>query len=177
MSTVTNESGAFKALVDWLRNALHGPEQFTLGYAAESSAFVRFNHGKVRQAGQVQQANVSLKLIDEGRHADLQITLSGDTWTDLQRLAEGLQQLRDTLPLLPADPYLLLNHNHWQSNNVQDHPLPETSQAVAEITHAAEGLTWSVLRRRPHQPWLRQFLGDIWLASGQQLQFRLQLVS
>ncbi|MBV4549808.1 TldD/PmbA family protein [Pseudomonas sp. SWRI102] len=140
MSTVTNESGAFKALVDWLRNALHGPEQFTLGYAAESSAFVRFNHGKVRQAGQVQQANVSLKLIDEGRHADLQITLSGDTWTDLQRLAEGLQQLRDTLPLLPADPYLLLNHNHWQSNNVQDHPLPETSQAVAEITHAAEGL-------------------------------------
>ncbi|WP_434560404.1 TldD/PmbA family protein [Pseudomonas sp. Z4-20] len=140
MSTITNESGAFKALVDWLRNALHGPEQFTLGYAAESSAFVRFNHGKVRQAGQVQQANVSLKLIDEGRHADLQITLSGDTETDLQRLAEGLQQLRDTLPLLPADPYLLLNHNHWQSNNVQDHSLPETAQAVAEITRAAEGL-------------------------------------
>ncbi|MCG6573230.1 TldD/PmbA family protein [Pseudomonas sp. AF32] len=140
MSTVNNQAEAFKTLVDWLHGALRAPEQFTLGYAAESSAFVRFNHGKVRQAGQVQQANVSFKLIDDGRHADLQITLSGDTATDLQRLAEGLQQLRDTLPLLPADPYLLLNHNHWHSDNVQAHPLPDTEQAVAEITGAAEGL-------------------------------------
>lgn len=140
MSTVKNQAEAFKALVDWLRDALHTPEQFTLGYAAESSAFVRFNHGKVRQAGQVQQANVSFKLIDDGRHADLQITLSGEAETDLQRLAEGLQQLRETLPLLPRDPYLLLNHNHWQSHNVQDHPLPDTEQAVAEISRAAEGL-------------------------------------
>mgnify|MGYP003576974310 CR=1 FL=1 len=45
MSTFNNQAGAFKALVDWLRDALHTPEQFTLGYAAESSAFVRFNHG------------------------------------------------------------------------------------------------------------------------------------
>ncbi len=58
----------------------------------------------------------------------------------MQRLAEGLQQLRETLPLLPADPYLLLNHNGWQSNNVQAHPLPDTEQVVAEITQAAEGL-------------------------------------
>ncbi|MGN8278529.1 TldD/PmbA family protein [Pseudomonas sp. SMV71] len=140
MSTFNNQAEAFKTLVDWLRNALRESEQFTLGYAAESSAFVRFNHAKVRQAGQVQQANVSFKLIDDGRHADLQITLSGEPGTDLQRLAEGLQQLRETLPLLPRDPYLLLNHNHWHSHNVQDHPLPETEQAVAEITLAAEGL-------------------------------------
>ncbi len=140
MSTLNNEAEAFKVLVDWLRAALLEQEQFTLGYAAESSAFVRFNHALVRQAGQVQQANVSFKLIDDGRHADLQITLSGDTESDLQRLSEGLQQLRDTLPLLPRDPYLLLNHNHWQSYNVQDHPLPDTEQAVAEITRAAKGL-------------------------------------
>lgn len=140
MSTTHNQAEAFKVLVDWLRGALRTPEQFTLGYAAESSAFVRFNHGKVRQAGQVQQANVSFKLIDDGRHADLQITLSGDPEADVQRLSEGLQQLRETLPLLPRDPYLLLNHHHWQSDNVQDHPLPETEQAVAEITRAAEGL-------------------------------------
>lgn len=140
MSTGNNQAEAFKALVDWLRNTLREAEQFTLGYAAESSAFVRFNHGKVRQAGQVQQASVSFKLINDGRHADLQITLSGEVETDLHRLAEGLQQLRETLPLLPPDPYLLLNHNHWQSHNVQDHPLPDTDQAVAEITRAADGL-------------------------------------
>ena len=135
-----SQSASFKALVNSLRAALHEPEQFTLSYAAESSAFIRFNHAKVRQAGQVQQASIGLKLINEGRHADLQITLAGDPQIDLQRLNEGLQQLRDTLPLLPADPYLLLNHNGWQSNNVQAQPLPDTEQVVAQITQAAEGL-------------------------------------
>jgi predicted Zn-dependent protease len=135
-----SQSASFKALVNSLRAALHEPEQFTLSYAAESSAFIRFNHAKVRQAGQVQQASIALKLINEGRHADLQITLAGDPQVDLQRLNEGLQQLRDTLPLLPPDPYLLLNHNGWQSNHVQAQPLPDTEQVVAQITQAAEGL-------------------------------------
>ena len=104
----------FKALVEWLKQAITDKEQFHLGYAAESSEFVRFNHAKVRQAGQVQQASLNLKLINDGRHADLSITLGGEPALDRQRLADGLQQLRETLPLLPHDPYLLLNHNAWQ---------------------------------------------------------------
>jgi predicted Zn-dependent protease len=140
MNPSNSQSASFKALVHNLREALLEPEQFTLSYAAESSAFVRFNHARVRQAGQVQQASIGLKLINEGRHADLHITLAGDPQVDAQRLSEGLQQLRETLPLLPPDPYLLLNHNGWQSNNVQSHPLPDTEQVVAQITQAAEGL-------------------------------------
>ncbi|MGE1174533.1 TldD/PmbA family protein [Pseudomonas sp. BW7P1] len=140
MSISKSQVETFKVLVNWLRDAVREPEQFTLSYDAESSAFVRFNHAKVRQAGQVQQATIGLKLIDDGRHADLHITLSGEQSTDLQRLAEGLQQLRETLPLLPQDPYLLLNHDGWQSQNVQEYPLPDTEQVVAEIAQAAEGL-------------------------------------
>jgi len=140
MSTTMNQAEQFKALVDWLRNALREPEQFSLSYAAESSAFIRFNHARVRQAGHVQQASLDFKLINQGRHADLSITLAGDPQVDRQRLAEGLQQLRETLPLLPADPYLLPNHNGWHSQNVQDRPLPDTEQVVAEIGRAATGL-------------------------------------
>jgi predicted Zn-dependent protease len=140
MSSAKTRAESFKTLVEHLREAIREPEQFTLGYAAESSAFVRFNHARVRQAGEVQQASISLKLIYAGRHADLHITLAGDPEVDLQRLTDGLHQLRDTLPLLPPDPYLLLNHNGWQSNNVQAHPLPDTAQVVDEITRAAEGL-------------------------------------
>jgi len=44
------------------------------------------------------------------------------------------------LPLLPQDPYLLLNYNGWQSQNVQDHPLPDTAQVVEAISRAADGL-------------------------------------
>lgn len=140
MSVLKSQVESFKALVNWLRDAIREPEQFTLSYAAEASAFVRFNHAKVRQAGQVQQASVGFKLINDGRHADLDVTLSGDAEVDVQRLAEGLQQLRETLPLLPADPYLLLNHNGWQSKNVQNVPLPDTEKVVAEIAQAAKGL-------------------------------------
>jgi predicted Zn-dependent protease len=131
---------AFKDLVEWLKQAITDGEQFHLGYAAESSEFVRLNHARVRQAGQVQQASVNLKLIHDGRHADLGITLAGAPELDRQRLAEGLQQLRETLPLLPQDPYLLLNHNAWQSQNEQARPLPDLDQVLAEISQAAQGV-------------------------------------
>ncbi|WP_248730928.1 TldD/PmbA family protein [Pseudomonas sp. MWU13-2517] len=130
----------FKALVEWLKQAITDKEQFHLGYADEASEFVRFNHAQVRQAGQVQQASLNLKLINEGRHADLGITLSGEPELDRQRLADGLQQLRETLPLLPQDPYLLLNHNAWQSHNEQARPLPELAQVLDAINQAAEGV-------------------------------------
>ncbi|MEX5492348.1 TldD/PmbA family protein [Pseudomonas asgharzadehiana] len=130
----------FKALVEWLKQAVTDKEQFHLGYAAEASEFVRFNHAKVRQAGQVQQASLNLKLINNGRHADLGITLAGEPELDRQRLAEGLQQLRETLPLLPPDPYLLLNHNAWQSSNEQARPLPQLAQVLEDISQAAAGV-------------------------------------
>ncbi|MCX9149040.1 MULTISPECIES: TldD/PmbA family protein [Pseudomonas] len=130
----------FKALVEWLKQAVTDKEQFHLGYAAEASEFVRFNHAKVRQAGQVQQASLNLKLINNGRHADLGITLAGEPQLDRQRLAEGLQQLRETLPLLPPDPYLLLNHNAWQSSNEQARPLPQLAQVLEDISQAAAGV-------------------------------------
>ena len=131
---------AFKELVEWLKQAITAEEQFHLGYAAESSEFVRFNHAKVRQAGQVQQASLNLKLINDGRHADLGITLAGSPEVDRQRLAEGLQQLRETLPLLPKDPYLLLNHTAWQNRSEQAQALPDLDQVLADISHGAQGL-------------------------------------
>ncbi|MGL6000391.1 MAG: TldD/PmbA family protein [Pseudomonas proteolytica] len=131
---------AFKELVEWLKQAITAEEQFHLGYAAESSEFVRFNHAKVRQAGQVQQASLNLKLINDGRHADLGITLAGSPEVDRQRLAEGLQQLRETLPLLPKDPYLLLNHTAWQNRSEQAQALPDLDQVLTDISHGAQGL-------------------------------------
>ncbi|QXG41591.1 TldD/PmbA family protein [Pseudomonas viridiflava] len=130
----------FEALVALLKAAIRPTEQFTLAYDAEASDFIRFNHGQVRQAGQVQQAILSLKLIDDGRHANLEVTLSGDTNTDAQRLADALQQLRETLPLLSKDPYLLPNTQPWQSNNVQENPLPDSGQVVETISELAQGL-------------------------------------
>ncbi len=130
----------FSALVDWLRGAVTGEERFTLGYNAEASDFIRFNHAKVRQAGHVQQASIDFKLIADGRHANLNLTLSGDREVDQQRLSDALHQLRQTLPLLPQDPYLQLNEEPWQSYNIQDAPLPQSDYVVTQIAQLGEGL-------------------------------------
>lgn len=130
----------FETLAEWLRGALTGGEDFCLGYSAESSDFIRFNHAKVRQAGQVQQASLELQLIRDGRHAELRVTLSGVPQVDRQRLADALQHLRQTLPLLPPDPYLRLNTEAWRSQVLQLAPLPDSAAVVEQIGQAAQGL-------------------------------------
>jgi predicted Zn-dependent protease len=130
----------FQALVETLRAAIEGQERFTLAYNAEESDFIRFNHAKVRQVGHVQQASVTLKLIDDERHADVQLTLCGEGEVDVQRLVDALQQLRQTLPLLARDPYLKPNTEAWQNTNVQDVPLPVSEHVVEQIARLAEGL-------------------------------------
>ena len=121
---------AFETLVGDVRKALQTGEQFTLGYSAEQSQFVRFNHAKVRQAGTVNQAGAQLRLIRDGRQAEQQVTLSGDTQLDSQRLFTALEQLRQTLPLLAVDPYLRLDESAWHSHSQQEQPLPELSDVL-----------------------------------------------
>ncbi|WP_341522359.1 TldD/PmbA family protein [Pseudomonas sp. G.S.17] len=130
----------FQALVESLKGALTHQEQFTLAYNAEESDFIRFNHAKVRQVGHVQQASVSFKLIDDERHANLRLTLSGEADIDQQRLSEALHQLRETLTLLPKDPYLKPNTEAWQTSNVQAQPLPDSAEVVEQIARLAQGL-------------------------------------
>ncbi|MFJ2984555.1 MULTISPECIES: TldD/PmbA family protein [unclassified Pseudomonas] len=130
----------FEQLVSALRDARQPEEQFTLGYSAEHSQFVRFNHAKVRQAGEVSQASAQLRLIREGRQAEQQVTLSGDVQLDRQRLHEALEQLRQTLPLLPVDPYLRQDENAWHSHSLQEQPLPALSEVLALLDREAGDL-------------------------------------
>lgn len=130
----------FETLVAVLKAGLHAGEQFTLAYDAEASDFIRFNHGQVRQAGAVQQASVSLKLINAGRHADLTLTLADDPDEDRLRLEQAVRQVREALPLLPEDPYLLPNTEAWHSESWQTPPLPDSSEVVAQIGERARDL-------------------------------------
>lgn len=130
----------FQMLVQWLSTAVAAPEHFTFGYNAETSDFIRFNHAQVRQAGQVEQATGCLKLIHLGRQADLHLTLCGDAEVDCQRLADSLQTLRETLPLLATDPYLQINTHAWRSEHVLTPALPDAEAVVAQVGTVAAGL-------------------------------------
>ncbi|WP_449430881.1 TldD/PmbA family protein [Pseudomonas putida] len=130
----------FEDLIDTVRGALQADEHFTLGYNAEQSQFIRFNHAKVRQAGEVSQAGVQLRLIRDGRQAEQQITLSDDAEVDRRRLGDALTQLRQTLPLLAVDPYLRLDEHAWHSHSRQDQPLPQLDEVLDLIEREAGDL-------------------------------------
>ena len=130
----------FQHLVGALRDLCQADEHFTLGYNAEQSQFVRFNHAKVRQAGEVAQAGALLRLVRDGRQAEQQFTLGDDPTLDRQRLQEALAQLRQTLPLLAPDPYLQLDESTWRSHSEQAQPLPPLTEVLALIAREAGDL-------------------------------------
>ena len=59
----------FESTADHLTAQLSADEVLLLEFAGEGSDFVRFNGGKVRQAGHVDQAELWLDLIRGRRHA------------------------------------------------------------------------------------------------------------
>ena len=127
----------FEDLTGALRDALQASEQFTLGYSAEHSQFIRFNHARVRQAGEVTQASAHLRLIHDGRQAEQHFTLGDDPQLDRQRLHDALAQLRQILPLLPVDPYLRQDESPWHSHSLQAQPLPDCADVLGLIEREA----------------------------------------
>jgi predicted Zn-dependent protease len=129
----------FYALADAMTARLQGDEVYTCSFHGEDSAFVRFNHSAIRQPGTVTQRTLSLDLILGQRHAAGDIALSGDIATDEARIDQVLTSLRETLPHLPEDPYLLYATEVQQSEHHGDNRLPENAQAVEAILAAGRG--------------------------------------
>lgn len=130
----------FEALLAHLDSQLQAGEGFTLEYQAEASDFIRFNHARVRQAGQVQQVYATLALYQGERHGDFELALSGVIDDDLPHLDQALQRLRAVLPTLADDPYLRLNREAWRSETATGEAVQHSEAAIAQINEAAAGL-------------------------------------
>lgn len=127
----------FFELADHVAASTHDGEGFTLSLEAESSDFVRFNRGRVRQPGTVQQAEVALRWIDAGRHARVDTTLTGSGAEDRVRLDEAIVSLRALVPLLPEDPHLLLAEEVNSTEHVGEAGTPEPGEVVDAVVDAA----------------------------------------
>ena len=129
----------FHALVDTISAYLRSSEIYTCTFRAEDSDFVRFNHGAVRQPGSVRQRTLSLDLIRGRRHAGGNITLAGDLQQDRGHLRRLLEELRQQLPFLPEDPYLLYATEVRSSTTAGRNELPESPDAVEALLQAGRG--------------------------------------
>ena len=101
----------FKKVSEYLFNSLESNEILILNFDAEQTDFVRFNHAKIRQAGNVDQATLTLSLVYKRKSLNYVIRLSLDYQKDSVLLLRTLYYLRREIPELPQDPYLMYERN------------------------------------------------------------------
>jgi predicted Zn-dependent protease len=123
-----------------LHRLLEPGEDFTAYLEAERSHFLRLNANRVRQAGQVTQARLTLNLIRDERHIEAVLTLTGDPDGDARALGSLVPELREMLPLLPVDPYLSYAREGAPSNDMRPGRLPETAEILQVLGEAASGM-------------------------------------
>src|SRR5882672_1111446 len=129
----------FFGLVERAIAGLQGREFLLANFSGEVSDFVRFNRARVRQAMTIQQAHLTLTLIDGSRHATVKLALAADPATDGPAVDAALADLRADLPSLPEDPYLLYSTTVNSSELVRAGQLPRGAEAIEAIIEAARG--------------------------------------
>lgn len=120
----------FYRLADLLINNLETGEHLWISLESEESHFVRFNAAKVRQAGMVSDGAVQLRLIYNQRRASATFPLTGDLAVDSANSLENLNELRQEVEQLPADPHIVLPENLGSSREVFLGHLLSPEQAV-----------------------------------------------
>lgn len=98
----------FLTIADHVQRQLGAGEGFVLSFAGESSSFVRFNKGAIRQPGEVDQSSIELSLLRGQRQAQGSCTLTGQPSEDRRRVDAMLAVLRAQIDMVPEDPHLLV---------------------------------------------------------------------
>ena len=124
----------FFAAAERLARGLRADETLLCNLSAERSDFVRFNHARVRQAGTVEQAYLTLRLVRDRRQASATVMLDGEDH------ANALNALRDSLQDLPEDPWLLFNESPRSSESVRRGALPASHDIVDTVPEKSGNL-------------------------------------
>jgi predicted Zn-dependent protease len=117
----------FFATAERLARGLRANETLLCNLSAERSDFVRFNHARVRQAGSVEQAYLTLRLVRDRRQASATVMLDGEGHDD------ALRSLRESLQDLPEDPWLLFNESPSSGESVKRGALPGSRDVVDRV--------------------------------------------
>lgn len=123
----------FDRLVAALMEQLTPQEALKLSLVGEQSQFVRFNGAKVRQSGWVNDGELTLSLMVDQRNGYYAMPFTGDWDTDWPQAEQALAELRQEVPDLPIDPYLVLPSG--QSTSQESHqgdllPIESTADAI-----------------------------------------------
>ncbi|MEO1590018.1 MAG: metallopeptidase TldD-related protein [Cyanobacteria bacterium J06632_22] len=133
----------FDRLVAALAAQLQPHEHFRLTITGEDSQFTRFNQARVRQTGQVHDAQLRLTLMTEAQTAYSEVPFTQDFDTDWALLQAALIRLQQSLPHLPADPYLVLPAGSARSREVSEAELLPAETLAQTILAPVQGLDFA----------------------------------
>ena len=129
----------FNALCESLFARLDNGENLVLSLNGENSQFVRFNNASIRQTGLVDDADLGLKFIANGRTCNGGVTISGDGDLDLKRGLDEIERMRLESKEIPEDPFLVMPIDSESSCEIKRaHGLP-FEDAVDVILPAMQG--------------------------------------
>jgi predicted Zn-dependent protease len=133
----------FDRIVAALLAELKTGEHLKLELSGEQSQFVRFNRARVRQAGSVSDAEIRLSLMRDQRNASCDLPFTGDWETDWQQAQAAMAELRQEVPQLPEDPYLVLPAGEATSREVHSGRLLEPEAIADSILPEVSGLDFT----------------------------------
>lgn len=90
-------------------------ESLGLSLNAEDSQFIRFNQSRIRQATQVRQIHLEMRLQRDQREAKKSLFLGLDGDENHRQLSAALEEMRALIEIMPADPFFVPQKNHGQS--------------------------------------------------------------
>lgn len=133
----------FNRIAKDLLATLPAEEHLKLSLTSEQSQFVRFNAAKVRQAGCIGDGELTLTLMRDQRNSYRSVSLTGDWETDWPQAQAALAELRQEVPDLPADPYLVLPQGDANSREIHTGNLLLPETVVATILPEVRGLDFT----------------------------------
>jgi predicted Zn-dependent protease len=134
---------AFSALGDRLFNGLKADEHLSLELTGEQSQFTRLNNAKIRQTGLVTDGKAKLTLIQGNKTASASFPFTGEVDRDSEVGIGQLRELREELPQLPDDPYIILPENLGSSRKAHLGQLLSPEAVVDAIIPTIQGLDFT----------------------------------
>lgn len=151
MTAIHHLETSFNKLVAQLRSAtqksegsqLKPEEQFTLTLNSEQSQFTRFNHAKVRQTGIVSDGMLNLTLMRDRRSSFIEFPFTGEVETDAQQMQSALETLRQEVPQLPENPYLVIPSGNSTSRETHSGDLLAAEEVASTILSSVSDLDFT----------------------------------
>jgi len=129
----------FNNLCESLFSKLDSGEDLVLSFDGENSQFVRFNNASVRQTGLVDDADLGLKFISNGRTCNGGFTVSGNPDIDIKRGVSEIERMRAESREIPEDPFVVLPNDSASSHEIKQASGLAFEDAVDAILPAMHG--------------------------------------